>query len=107
MIDHTSAGATPELTYVRSVSTRAYEKPVKIRRPRQGRSGQRRKAPPLGLKRLRSGWEAVPISLSVVIHSEVYIRVEYTHGVFWVKHDASLYDLLEVIRRGGHWIQDS
>jgi len=96
----------PEITNVRSPSTRPYEKPAKIRRPRQGRPVQRRKAPPLTLQRLRSGWQAVPLSLSVVIRSEVWIRVEYSHGVFWVHHDAGLFDLLEKIRCGGFTVYD-
>lgn len=35
------------------------------------------------------------------VSSEAWIEVSYAHGRFWIRHDASVWDLLDRLQHGG------
>lgn len=38
------------------------------------------------------------------ISSEVWIEVSYAHGRFWIRHDASVWELIVKLQEGGFMV---
>lgn len=87
-------------------STTSGETEPKMGRSSARRRARRRQASPLPGMRLYG--EKCPVSVTFTIRTsaEVWIEVENAHGRFFVNHDASVFDLIRQIQRGGHWIEE-
>jgi hypothetical protein len=77
----------------------------KIKRPRQGHTKRRRQA--ASLKGLALYGTACPVSLTVTIRrsADIWLEISTAEGRFFINHDASVYDLVRLVQRGGYWIQ--
>jgi hypothetical protein len=99
--------STPEpYTNVRSASTTSLASTAKIKRPRRAKVQRRRQAPPHRLA-ARFGIRT-PVTLTVTIRqgAELWAEVKVDGGRFFVSHDASVFDLVQLIIRGGYTIEE-
>lgn len=90
---------------LRAASTTSGSGVGKIRRPRRARTQRRRQAAP---HRLASRYgPRTPVTMTVTIRtsSEVWAEVVTDEGRFFVPFDASVFDLVQQIIRGGHWVE--
>lgn len=90
---------------VRSASTTSPPKPSTIKRPRRARSQQRGAAAPHRLAS-RLG-PRTPVTLTVTIRTgaDVWAEVLTDQGRFYVAFDASVFDLVQQVIRGGHQVE--
>src|SRR4051794_20381571 len=92
-------------TNIRSASTTSDKSDAKIRRPRRAQSSRRRQATP---HRLASRFgPRTPVTMTVTIRTgaDVWAEVLTDQGRFFVPFDASLFDLVQQIIRGGHYVE--
>jgi len=92
-------------TNLRSASTTYGAKDAKIKRPRRARTQRRRQAAPHRLA-VRYG-PRTPVTMTVRIRTgaDVWAEVITDEGRFFVPFDASVFDLVQQIIKGGHWVE--
>lgn len=93
-------------TNLRSPSTTPSDKPAKIRRPRRAQSSRRRQAAP---HRLASRYGLkTPVTLTLQLHqrADLWMEVTTDEGRFFVRFDASVFDLVKQVIHGGHQVEE-
>lgn len=90
---------------VRSPSPTSENGDGKITGRRRSRKGQWRVAPPLPGARVYGLRASVRIEITPRLNSELWLEVSYSEGRFWVRHDASLLELVQMVQRGGFLVQ--
>lgn len=93
-------------TNIRSASTTSAGDLGKIKRPRRAGNARRRQAPPHRLAG-RFG-PRTPVTMTVTIRTgaDVWAEVLTDAGRFFVPFDASVFDLVQQIIGGGHWVEE-
>lgn len=91
---------------VRRASTTSSDQTSKIKRPRRAQGSRRRQATPHRLA-ARYG-PRTPVTMTVTIRTgaDVWAEVVTDQGRFFVPFDASVFDLVQQIIRGGHWVEE-
>lgn len=91
---------------IRSASTTRASGDAKIKRPRRARSQRRRQAAPHRLARLYG--PRTPVTMTVTIRggASLWAEVVTDEGRFFVPFDASVFDLVQQIIRGGHQVDE-
>lgn len=100
-MDPMDINGLPELP-VAAPSTTSDAESDTLRRPR--RALARTYAPPLALARLYGPSTPVRLTVTCRYSSEAWIEVEYVHGRFWIRHDASVHDLVQRMIGGGFMV---
>lgn len=93
-------------TNIRSASTTSSDKAGKIKRPRRARSQRRRQAAPHRLAAKFGPRTPVTMTVTIRTGADVWAEVLTDEGRFFVPFDASVFDLVQQIIRGGHWVED-
>ena len=91
---------------IRSASTTRAAAKGKIRRPRRARITSRRQAAPHPLASTYGPRTPVTMTVTIRTSSEVWAEVVTEAGRFFVPFDASVFDLVQQIIRGGHWVDE-
>lgn len=91
---------------IRSASTTSGDETANIKRPRRARSARRRQAPPHRLAGRYGPRTPVTLTLTIRTSSEVWCEVLSDEGRFYVAFDASVFDLVQQVIHGGHWVED-
>lgn len=92
--------------HVRSASTTGDESGGKIRRPRRAQSARRRQATP---HRLAARYGAkTPVTLTLQLHqrADLWMEVTVDQGRFFVPFDASVFDLVQLVIKGGYTVEE-
>lgn len=91
---------------IRSASNTSSSKSAKIKRPRRATGKQRRQAPPAGLAARYGARTPVTMTVTIRTGADVWAEVLTEHGRFFVAFDASVFDLVQQIIRGGHIVEE-
>jgi hypothetical protein len=92
-------------TNIRSASTTTSDKVGKIKRPRRARFTGRRQATPHRLAATYGPRTPVTMTVTIRTGADVWAEVLTDEGRFFVPFDASVFDLVQQIIRGGHWVE--
>lgn len=90
---------------IRSASTTRASDMGKIRRPRRASVAGRRKASPHRLASTYGPRTPVTMTITIRTSAEVWAEVLTDEGRFFVPFDASVFDLVQQIIRGGHYVE--
>lgn len=85
-----------------SPSTTPADDAPTLRPGRRSRRAQWREAPPLRLASYMGARTPVSVTLTPRIGSDLYIEVSDHRGRFWVRHDGSVWDLVQKLQQGGY-----
>lgn len=77
----------------------------KIKRPRRASVAGRRQASPHRLAATYGPRTPVTMTVTIRTGADVWAEVLTDQGRFFVPFDASVFDLVQQIIRGGHWVE--
>lgn len=90
---------------IRSASTTSGAGDAKIKRPRRAQGTGRRQASPHRLAGRYGPRTPVTLTLTIRTSAEVWCEVLTDEGRFFVSFDASVFDLVQQVIRGGHTVE--
>lgn len=90
---------------IRSASTTRAAEDAKIKRPRRAGNASRRQATPHRLASRYGPRTPVTMTLTIRTGADVWCEVVTDEGRFYVPFDASVFDLVQQVIRGGHWVE--
>jgi hypothetical protein len=93
-------------TNIRSASTTSEPELGKIKRPRRATQKRRGVAAPHRLASVLGPRTPVTLTLTIRRGSELWLEVCTDQGRFFVSYDASAFDLVQQVIRGGHMVEE-